>query len=72
MEASVTLSVLGKAVAIIIVLPAVGNIVTRILREVIFIHKVVACVIGRIYVPTDFDTKRKSPLLHNCAEKGLK
>jgi len=25
-----------------------------------------------IYVPTDFDTKRESPLRHNCAEKGLK
>jgi len=25
-----------------------------------------------VYVPADFDTKRKSPLWHECAEKGLK
>ena len=29
-------------------------------------------IIWRIYVPTDFDTKIKSPLQHKCAEKGLK
>jgi hypothetical protein len=27
---------------------------------------------GRLYVPADFDTKRKNPLQHECAEKGLK
>ena len=33
---------------------------------------VTSYVAARLYVNADFDTKRKSPLLHKCAEKGLK
>jgi hypothetical protein len=29
------------------------------------------CAAGRVYVPTDTNTK-KSPLRHKCTEKGLK
>ena len=40
--------------------------------KVIFINKIVARIIRRIYVPTDFDTKEKALSVAKAAEKGLK
>ena len=41
--------------------------------DVIVIHPAfIAGVVGWIYVPTDFDTKRKALSRANAAEKGLK
>jgi hypothetical protein len=39
---------------------------------VIVIFKSTTSVIGRIYVPTDFDTKEKALSVAKAAEKGLK
>lgn len=35
-------------------------------------HEQISTITGCVYVRADFDTKRKSPLQHKCAEKGLK
>ena len=40
--------------------------------ELVPVYEVVACVVGRIYVPTDFDTKEKAFSGAKTAEKGIK
>ena len=40
--------------------------------KIIGIDKIVAGIVGRVYVPTDFDTKEKALSVAKAAEKGLK
>ena len=72
METTVAFGVLHHTVAIFIKLPTIGKVLIRTLSKVILIHKVVAGVVRRIYVPTDFDTKEKALSGAKAAEKGLK
>ena len=44
----------------------------RIVDVVVINPALVASVVGRIYVPTDFDTKEKALSGAKAAEKGLK
>ena len=44
----------------------------RVIDIVVVDPALVACVVGRIYVPTDFDTKEKALSVAKAAEKGLK
>lgn len=45
---------------------------TGIIDVIVVNPAFVARVVGRIYVPTDFDTKEKALSGANAAEKGLK
>lgn len=72
MEASIALGICYKSITFIIKLAAVCQIFLGALGKIILIHKVIAGVVGRIYVPTDFDTKEKALSGAKAAEKGLK
>ena len=41
-------------------------------HEIVCINEVIAGVVGRVYVPTDFDTKEKALSGAKAAKKGLK
>lgn len=45
---------------------------TGIIDVIVVNPALVACVVWRIYVPTDFDTKEKALSVAKAAEKGLK
>jgi len=44
----------------------------RVIDIIVVDPALVAGVVGRIYVPTDFDTKEKALSVAKAAEKGLK
>ena len=44
----------------------------RVIDVIVIDPALVAGVVGRIYVPTDFDTKEKALSVAKAAEKGLK
>ena len=72
METTVAVEVFYKAVALVIKLSAVSKVFLCALRKIVLINKVISRVIGRVYVPTDFDTKEKALSGAKAAEKGLK
>lgn len=72
METTVAFGVLDKAVALVIKLTAVCKVFIGIFCKIVLIYKVVSCIIRRVYVPTDFDTKEKALSVAKAAEKGLK
>ena len=72
MKTTVAVKIFYKTVTFLIKLTAVCKIFLCTLCKIVLIHKVISRVIRRIYVPTDFDTKRKALSRANAAEKGLK
>ena len=72
MKASIAVGVLEQAVFILIVHPHLLVFLFLGAHEVVGIDEVVAGVVGRVYVPTDFDTKEKALSGAKAAEKGLK
>ena len=72
MKPTVSIHIFDKTIALLIVLAAVGQILLGVLGKIVLIYKVVAGVVGRIYVPADFDTKEKALSGAKAAEKGLK
>lgn len=72
MKATIAFGILNQLVSFFIKLTAISEVFFGILREIVLVNKVIACVIRRIYVPTDFDTKEKALSRANAAEKGLK
>ena len=57
METSVAFGVGHHAVTRFIILTAVFHVFSGALGKIVLIDKIVAGVVGRVYVPTDFDTK---------------
>ena len=72
MKSPVGVGVQEKTVFVLIINSAVLVVLVCTLRKIIPVNKVVACVVRRIYVPTDFDTKEKALSVAKAAEKGLK
>ena len=73
MESGVRVGVLDKvAVAVLIEHAGLLFVLVLVQLEMVVIDKVVAGVVGRVYVPTDFDTKEKALSVAKAAEKGLK
>ena len=44
----------------------------RVVDVIVINPSLVSCVVGRVYVPTDFDTKEKALSGAKAAKKGLK
>ena len=72
MKASVGVGILEQAVFVLVVHSHLLVFFFLRAHEIIGIDEVVAGVVRRVYVPTDFDTKRKALSRANAAEKGLK
>ena len=72
MKSPIGVGVLEQAVVILVVHPHLLVFLFLGAHEVIGIDEVVAGIIGRVYVSTDFDTKEKALSRANAAEKGLK
>ena len=72
MKSPIGVGVLEQAVVILVVHPHLLVFLFLGAHEVIGIDEVVAGIIGRVYVPTDFDTKEKALSGAKTAEKGLK
>lgn len=72
MKSAVAFGVLKKAVAVFVKLSAAVKIIVSIFCKIIIVDKVIACVVRRIYVPTDFDTIKKALSRAKAAEKGVK
>ena len=72
MEPPVGVSVLEQAVVVLVVHPHLLVFFFLRTHEVVGIDEVIAGVVGRVYVPTDFDTKEKALSGAKAAEKGLK
>ena len=72
MKPPVALRVLNQPVFVLVVHPGLFVLLLLAALELVPIDKVVAGVVGRVYVPTDFDTKEKALSGAKAAEKGLK
>ena len=72
MEPAVALRISHQTVAFVIKLAAARKVLLRALGKVILIDKIVARIIRRVYVPTDFDTIEKAFSGVKTAEKGIK
>ena len=72
MEPSVGVGILEQAVFVLVVHSHLLVFFFLRAHEIIGIDEVVAGVIRRVYVPTDFDTKEKAFSGAKTAEKGIK
>ena len=72
MESPIRIGILEQTVFVFIVYPHLLVFLFLGAHKVIRVDKVVAGVVRRIYVPTDFDTKEKALSGAKAAEKGLK
>ena len=72
MKSSVGVGILEQAIFILVVHPHLLVFLFLCAHEVVGVDEVVAGVVGRVYVPTDFDTKEKALSGAKAAEKGLK
>lgn len=72
MEPPVGVGVLEQPVVILVVHSHLLVFLFLRAHEVVGIDEVIAGVVGRVYVPADFDTKEKALSGAKAAEKGLK
>lgn len=72
MEAAVAVGVLHELVALFVILSASAHIAVRALGKIVLIHKIVAGVVGRVYVPAVLDTKKKPFSGTETPNKGIK
>ena len=70
MKASVGIGVLEQAVAVLTQLSTLTTPLFPAHPKIVGIDNVVSGVVRRVYVPTDFDTKRKSPLWRKTPKKA--
>ena len=72
MKATIALGIFKQLVVILVIYPGLFVLLLLAALELVPVDEVVAGVVRRVYVPTDFDTKRKALSRANAAEKGLK
>ena len=72
MKPSVAVGIFEQSVAVLVHLPGFFAVFLLALRKIIPIDEIIAGVVGRVYVPADFDTIEKAFSRAKTTEKGIK